>query len=86
MSLEKDELRIKIKERSSRQKELELKIVKESEAVKKESSIHNDLLFVDVVDVYRSLPNKLLQFSSWFESVFITNIKVVENIPKFQGF
>jgi hypothetical protein len=47
--------------RKSWEKETELmksKLIKESEEKK-------DILFLDVVDVYRNLPRKLLRFLKW---------------------
>ncbi|XP_049592850.1 UDP-GalNAc:beta-1,3-N-acetylgalactosaminyltransferase 2 isoform X2 [Syngnathus scovelli] len=37
----------------------------EDAALKQESLRHGDMVFVDVVDTYRSVPSKLLQFYKW---------------------
>jgi hypothetical protein len=51
----------KLDRRKTWENEIELlknKLLKESEEKK-------DILFLDVVDVYRNLPRKLLQFFKW---------------------
>lgn len=40
----------------------------EDEALELESHRHGDMVFVDVIDTYRSVPSKLLQFYNWYES------------------
>lgn len=41
------------------------KLSKEDEALQEESNIYGDIIFVDVVDTYRNVPAKLLQFYKW---------------------
>ena len=38
---------------------------REEQELQREIRIHDDILMVDVVDVYRNLPKKLLKFYSW---------------------
>lgn len=38
----------------------------EDAALKQESLRHGDMVFVDVVDTYRNVPLKLLQFYKWY--------------------
>ena len=38
---------------------------REQNELQREMSQYDDILLVDVVDVYRSLPRKLLKFYSW---------------------
>lgn len=37
----------------------------EDALLKEESSVHDDIIFVDVVDTYRNVPAKLLNFYKW---------------------
>ncbi|XP_005993397.1 UDP-GalNAc:beta-1,3-N-acetylgalactosaminyltransferase 2 isoform X2 [Latimeria chalumnae] len=41
------------------------KLEEEDAALEEESSIHGDMVFVDVVDIYRNVPSKLLHFYKW---------------------
>ena len=43
---------------------------REQNELQREMSQYDDILLVDVVDVYRSLPRKLLKFYSWYEPRF----------------
>lgn len=38
----------------------------EDAALQQESLGHGDMVFVDVVDTYRNVPSKLLQFYKWY--------------------
>ena len=38
---------------------------REEQELQREIRIHDDILMVDVVDVYRNLPKKLLKFYNW---------------------
>lgn len=38
----------------------------EDAALQQESLRHGDMVLVDVVDTYRSVPSKLLQFYKWY--------------------
>lgn len=40
-------------------------LLREEQELQHEMQIHEDILLVDVVDVYRNLPTKLLKFYSW---------------------
>ena len=40
-------------------------LLREEQQLQREIQMHGDILMVDVVDVYRNLPNKLLKFYSW---------------------
>ena len=48
--------------------ELEGTTKRERDKLAEENRNHDDLVFVDVTDVYRNIPNKLLKFYSWFVS------------------
>lgn len=39
---------------------------KEDALLKEESSIYDDIVFVDVIDTYRNVPAKLLNFYRWY--------------------
>lgn len=39
---------------------------REDAALQQESLRHGDMVFVDVVDTYRNVPSKLLQFYKWY--------------------
>lgn len=39
---------------------------REDGALRQESRRHGDMVFVDVVDTYRNVPSKLLQFYKWY--------------------
>lgn len=39
---------------------------REDAALQEESLRHGDIVFVDVVDTYRNVPSKLLQFYKWY--------------------
>ena len=41
---------------------------RERDKLAEENRNHDDLVFVDVTDVYRNVPNKLLKFYSWLVS------------------
>lgn len=41
------------------------KLEKEDVLLKEESNIYDDIVFVDVVDTYRNVPAKLLNFYRW---------------------
>ena len=45
-------------------------LLREQKELLHEMSQYNDILMVDVVDVYRNLPRKLLKFYSWYEQRF----------------
>lgn len=38
----------------------------EDATLQEESLRHGDMVFVDVVDTYRNVPSKLLQFYKWY--------------------
>lgn len=44
---------------------------KEDALLKEESGTYDDIVFVDVIDTYRNVPAKLLNFYRWYvESIF----------------
>lgn len=40
---------------------------REDAALQEESLRHGDMVLVDVVDTYRNVPSKLLQFYKWYD-------------------
>jgi len=40
-------------------------LLREEQELQREMRAHDDILMVDVVDVYRNLPKKLLKFYNW---------------------
>ena len=58
------------KERQERKKMWQSVLQREQNELQREMSQFDDILLVDVVDVYRSLPRKLLKFYSWYEPRF----------------
>lgn len=46
---------------------------REQSELQREMSQFDDILLVDVVDVYRSLPRKLLKFYSWYKPRFLVS-------------
>uniref|UniRef100_A0A9J8DJN8 Hexosyltransferase n=1 Tax=Cyprinus carpio carpio TaxID=630221 RepID=A0A9J8DJN8_CYPCA len=52
--------------RAGRQRIREAQLRAEDEALREESLRHGDMVFVDVVDTYRNVPSKLLQFYKCF--------------------
>ena len=44
---------------------------REEKELQREMSVYDDILVVNVVDVYRNLPRKLLMFYSWYAQRFI---------------
>uniref|UniRef100_A0A671SUB5 Hexosyltransferase n=1 Tax=Sinocyclocheilus anshuiensis TaxID=1608454 RepID=A0A671SUB5_9TELE len=51
--------------RAGRQRIRETQLREEDQALREESLRHGDMVFVDVVDTYRNVPLKLLQFYKW---------------------
>uniref|UniRef100_A0A1A8HBK4 Hexosyltransferase n=1 Tax=Nothobranchius korthausae TaxID=1143690 RepID=A0A1A8HBK4_9TELE len=51
--------------RSARMEEHASRLRQEDAALQEESLRHGDMVFVDVVDTYRNVPSKLLQFYKW---------------------
>ncbi|XP_043535887.1 UDP-GalNAc:beta-1,3-N-acetylgalactosaminyltransferase 2 isoform X5 [Chiloscyllium plagiosum] len=51
------------------------KLREEDAALQKESQTYQDIVFVDVIDTYRNVPHKLLQFYQW--SVETTSFKLL---------
>ena len=58
------------KQRQVRKKMWQSVLQREQNELQHEMSQYDDILLVDVVDVYRSLPRKLLKFYSWYEPRF----------------
>lgn len=44
----------------------------EDSTLQEESLRHGDMVFVDVVDTYRNVPSKLLQFYKWYAELLMT--------------
>lgn len=63
--LDKNRLRGFIQDRSYRQDAWSLVQKKRSSELQQESSLYKDMLFIDAVDTYRNLPEKLLQSLQW---------------------
>ncbi|KAL0178673.1 hypothetical protein M9458_027567, partial [Cirrhinus mrigala] len=51
--------------RAGRQRIRTAQLREEDQALREESIRHGDMVFVDVVDTYRNVPLKLLQFYKW---------------------
>ncbi|KAF6022234.1 B3GALNT2 [Bugula neritina] len=65
--VDKNRLRGFIQDRSYRQDAWSLVQKKRSSELQQESSLYKDMLFIDAVDTYRNLPEKLLQSLQWYE-------------------
>lgn len=61
------------KQRQVRKKMWQSVLQREQNELQREMSQFDDILLVDVVDVYRSLPRKLLKFYSWYEPRFLVS-------------
>ncbi|XP_025104862.1 UDP-GalNAc:beta-1,3-N-acetylgalactosaminyltransferase 2-like [Pomacea canaliculata] len=59
-----------VERKKQRLAEWRKRMTEEEAALKEEAAQHGDLLFVDVVDVYRALPSKLLHCHAWFARHF----------------
>lgn len=55
-----------VERKKQRLAEWRKRMTEEEAALKQEAAQHGDLLFVDVVDVYRALPSKLLHCHAWY--------------------
>ena len=55
---------------------------REQNELQREMSQFDDILLVDVVDVYRSLPRKLLKFYSWYEPRFLVSLDIIASLSK----
>lgn len=53
------------RERTERTKMWHKVLLREVKELEREMQLYDDILMVDVVDVYRNLPMKLLKFYSW---------------------
>jgi hypothetical protein len=62
---ERRELQLHVATRNERQKSWENEMSLLKKKLLKESEEKQDILFLDVVDVYRNLPRKLLHFFKW---------------------
>ena len=49
-------------------------LLQEQNELQREMSLNEDILLVNVVDVYRNLPRKLLKFYSWCEFWFVSSL------------
>ncbi|XP_041353620.1 UDP-GalNAc:beta-1,3-N-acetylgalactosaminyltransferase 2-like [Gigantopelta aegis] len=70
-----DQLNTHIENRYERQRLWQDKMAQDEEKLKEESAIHGDVVSVGVLDVYRNLPQKLLQCHQWISDHF--NVKYV---------
>ena len=61
------------KQRQERKEMWQSVLQREQNELQWEMSQFDDILLVDVVDVYRSLPRKLLKFYSWYEPRFLVS-------------
>lgn len=59
--------------RAGRQRSRAAQLRQEDQALRDESLTHGDMVFVDVVDTYRNVPLKLLQFYKWLVHYPITS-------------
>ena len=66
--LSAEEIREQREERLKRWREV---LLREQNELQREMSLNDDILLVNVVDVYRNLPRKLLKFYSWYELWFV---------------
>lgn len=53
------------RERTERTKMWHKVLLREEKELEREMQLYDDILMVDVVDVYRNLPMKLVKFYSW---------------------
>ena len=53
------------RERTERTKMWHKVLLREEKELEREMQLYDDILMVNVVDVYRNLPMKLLKFYSW---------------------
>ncbi|XP_069601948.1 UDP-GalNAc:beta-1,3-N-acetylgalactosaminyltransferase 2-like [Ranitomeya imitator] len=58
----------RLSSRPQRQARHRAALQEEEAALQAESRVHRDMVFVDVVDTYRSVPRKLLLFYRWLEA------------------
>lgn len=61
------------KQRQERKEMWQSVLQREQNELQREMSQFDDILLVDVVDVYRSLPRKVLKFYSWYEPRFLVS-------------
>ena len=66
-------------EREGREEMWQAVLLREQKELQREMSLYDDILMVDVVDVYRNLPRKLLKFYSWYELMFANLWLAVES-------
>lgn len=60
-----DGLSVLLRGRPARMEHHASRLKQEDATLKQESLRHGDMVFVDVVDTYRNVPFKLLQFYKW---------------------
>lgn len=63
--LDGDSLLALLQGRASRMQRQASAVRQEDAALQQESLTNGDMVFVDVVDTYRNVPSKLLQFYKW---------------------
>lgn len=64
--LDEDSLLGLLQGRASRMERQASSLRQEDAALQQESLANGDMVFVDVVDTYRNVPSKLLQFYKWY--------------------
>lgn len=64
--LDEDSLLGLLQGRASRMERQASSLRQEDAALQQESLMNGDMVFVDVVDTYRNVPSKLLQFYKWY--------------------
>ena len=76
------------RERTERMKMWHKVLLREEKELEREMQLYDDILMVDVVDVYRNLPMKLLKFYSWwelfmsFELICVANAYVIRSFVR----
>ena len=70
------------KQRQERKDMWQSVLQREQNELQREMSQFDDILLVDVVDVYRSLPRKLLKFYSWYEPRFFRLLDIIASLSK----
>jgi hypothetical protein len=58
-----------IVDKPARQTKWDAKCVEENDRLLEEATTSSDILFVDVIDVYRNIPVKFIHFAQWSFSV-----------------
>ena len=64
-SSEPDKLSVWMNDSNEKSLNWQSKITNETNSLEQEASSHGDMLLLDVVDTYRNIPAKMLQFYEW---------------------